>query len=496
MRRYLSLTCAALLTIATAVPSAVRAPEGWQANPRAQAPAQIDRTQPPKPGRIPELRVPTWTTTKLSNGAQLIVSERHDLPLVAFTITFIGGSNQFEKAEKLGVAAFTTAMLREGTKARDAEALALALQLLGTNVGAGVGDETGTVSFLSTTEKFAPTLEILADMLLNSTFPAPALDRLRAQRLIQLAQQEAQPGFVGNRVFSRVLYGNAHPFGWSPNAATIKAVTRDDILAFHKEYFQPGRAIVTVVGDIDAAGAKAAIEKSLAGWTGAGSKPSFTYPGVPEARPRTIYLVDKPGAAQSVFNIGLPGPPRNTPDYFAIQVMNFILGGHFQSRLNANIREEKGYSYGVRSGFTHGKGPGPFNAGGDVVSDKTDVALVEFMKELKGIQGERPITDEELREAKESLIQRLPNQFGSVSSIASSITSLYVNDLPVDYYQNYAKSVSAVTKEEVLRVAKKYVDLEHLNIVIVGDRKSIEAPLKAAAIAPIVVLDAEGAQKQ
>jgi zinc protease len=272
-------------------------------------------------------------------------------------------------------------------------------------------------------------------------------------------------------------------------------VTRDDVVALHREYFQPGRAIVTVVGDIDTAAAKAAVEKMLAGWTQGGTKPSFDYPPIPDARATAIYLVDKAGAKQSVFNIGLPGPPRNTPDYMALQVMNFILGGHFQSRLNANIREEKGYSYGVNSSFSYGKGPGPFRAGGDIVSDKTDAALVEFMKELRGIQGERPITDEEMQAAKDTLVQRLPAQFSSVSAIGATITSLYVQDLPADYYQNYAKAVRAVTREDVLRVAKKYIDLGHLNIVIVGDRASIEGPLKAAGIAPIVLLDQEGRQK-
>ena len=486
MRRHIafSTALALALTLAPARPARVEA--------RVQ---QFDRTKPPAPGKVPELKVPAWTTGKLSNGAQLIVAERRGLPLVSFSITFSGGANQFEKPDKLGVAAFTTAMMREGTKTRDAEALALALQMLGTTVGAGIGDESGSISFLSTTEKFAPTLEILADMLLNSTFPAPALERLRGQRLVSLANQNAQPGFIGDRVFSRVLYGTAHPFGQLPDEATIKAVTRDDVAAFHKEYFQPGRAIVTVVGDIDAATAKAAVEKTLAAWPTGGTVPSFDYPPIPDARATAIYLVDKPGAKQSVFNIGLPGPPRNTPDYMALQVMNFILGGHFQSRLNANIREEKGYSYGVNSGFAYGKGPGPFTAGGDIVSDKTDAALVEFMKELRGIHGGRPLTDEEMQTAKDTLIQRLPAQFSSVSAIGSTITNLYLQGLPPDYYQNYAKAVRAVTKEDVLRVAKKYVDLEHLNIVIVGDRASIEAPLKATGIAPIVILDQEGRQK-
>ena len=189
---------------------------------------------------------------------------------------------------------------------------------------------------------------------------------------------------------------------------------------------------------------------------------------------------------------GLPGPPRNTPDYFALQVLNTILGGQFQSRLNANIREQKGYSYGVNSSFNYGKGPGAFRAGGSIFSAKTDAALVEFMKELKGIVGEKPLTDEELKTAKESLIQRLPQRFASMSAISDAITGLVVQGLPDDYYQSYAKNVSAVTKEDLLRVAKQYIDLNHLAIVIVGNRAEVEGPLKATGIAPITVIDIEG----
>jgi zinc protease len=167
----------------------------------------------------------------------------------------------------------------------------------------------------------------------------------------------------------------------------------------------------------------------------------------------------------------------------------------FQSRLNANIREEKGYSYGVSSSFAYGKGPGPFRTGGDIVGDKTDAALVEFMKELKGILGDRPVTDEELQTAKDSLIQRLPGTFASVSAINGALTALWVQGLPDDYYQQYTKAVAAVTKADVLRVAKKYIEIDKLAIVIVGDRASIEGPLKATGIAPIAYLDIEGAPK-
>ena len=252
---------------------------------------------------------------------------------------------------------------------------------------------------------------------------------------------------------------------------------------------------MTVVGDVTAAGVKPVIEKALAAWPKAGARPAFTYPAPPQVQKTTIFLVDRPGAAQSTFAIGHPGPPRNTPDYYALQVMNTMLGGMFQSRLNANIREEKGYSYGVRSNFAFGKGPGAFRTGGDIVGDKTDVALVEFMKELRGMLGERPVTDEELNTAKESLIQRLPETLASVSAINSALTSLWSQGLPDDYFQQYSKAIAAVTKSDVLRVAKKYIEIDRLAIVIVGDRASIEAPLKAKNIAPIAYLDIEGVPK-
>ncbi|MEN3326789.1 MAG: zinc protease [Acidobacteriota bacterium] len=462
------------------------------ANIAALAQQTLDRTVVPPPGSSPVLRVPTWTKTQLANGATLIVSERHGLPLVSFQITFLGGSNQFEPEGKRGVASMTASMLSEGTATKTGDQLSDALQLLGTGISSGVGGEEGSLGFVSTAKNFEATLAILADEMLNSTFPADALDRLRGRTLVGLTQAKDQPVVVGAQVFNRILYGNAHPYGQRATENSVKAITRDDVVAFAKAYYQPGRAIVTVVGDITTPKAKAAVEKGLAAWAKAGDKPSFDYPKLPELQPAKIYLVDKPGAAQSVFNIGLPGPPRNTPDYFALQVLNTILGGQFQSRLNANLREQKGYSYGVNSNFGFGKGPGPFRAGGSIVSAKTDAALVEFMKELKGIVGERPITVEELKTAKDSLIQGLPQRFASVSAISNAITSLVTQGLPDDYYQQYAKNVSAVTKEDVLRVAKQYIDLNHLAIVIVGDRSEVEAGLKATNVAPITLIDIEG----
>lgn len=458
----------------------------------ASAQQGLDRKKIPPSGPTPALRVPAWSKSALANGADLIVSEKHDLPLISLSITFLGGDNQFESAGRQGVASLTAALLSEGTKTRDGEALSNALQLLGTAVTSNVGGESGSIGFVSTAARFRATLDILSDMLLNPTFPAAGLERLRGQRLVALTQARAQPASIAGRVFPRIVFGSNHPYGRVVTEESLKAITRDDIVAFHKAYYQPGRALITVIGDTTPAAAKPEIEKALAGWTKGGERPVFNYPPVADPRPTTIFLVDKPGAAQSTFAIGRPGPPRSTPDYYALQVMNTILGGMFQSRLNANIREEKGYSYGVNSNFGYGKGPGAFRAGGDIVTAKSDAALVEFMKELRGIIGSRPITDEELTTAKDALIQRLPGTFASVSSINSAITTLWTQSLPDDYYQQYAKRVAAITKDDVLRVAKQYVTVDKLDIVIVGDRSVIEGPLKATGIAPIVIYDIEG----
>lgn len=452
----------------------------------------LDRTKPPVPGPIPELRVPAWAKDTLANGAELIVSEKRDLPLVSFSLTLVGGANQFEPPDRTGLASLAASMMSEGTTTRDGEALSNALQLLGTSVSTSIGAESGTMSFVSTSSRVAPTLDLLADMLLNPTFPAESLERLRAQRLVALTQARAQTGAIAGRVFPRVLYGRDHAYGRVAGDESIKAVTRDEIAAFHKAYFQPGRALVTVVGDVSTSSVKPLVEKALRGWAKGGDRRPFTYPTLPQPKATTIYLVDKPGAAQSTVAIGHPGPARDTPDYYALQVMNTMLGGMFQSRLNANIREEKGYSYGVSSLFAYGKGPGPFRTGGEIVSAKTDAALVEFMKELRGIRGARPVTDEELQTAKDSLIQRLPGSFGSVGAINGAITSLWTQGLPDSYYQDYAKAIAGVTKEDVVKVANRYLDIDRLAIVIVGDRASIEAPLEATKIAPIERLDIEG----
>ena len=459
---------------------------------QARQTAKLDRTKIPEAGKTPALRVPTWSKSRLANGAEFVFAQKKGLPLVSVTINFVGGALQYEDPAKLGTASLTAQMLSEGTTTRSGDELSNAQQMLGTQIYTGVGTEGGSVSFTALSDKYEGALELAADMLLNPTFPAPALERLRQQRLVQLTQAKDQPNAISRDVFARVLYGDAHPYGRVVTEEHVRSITRDDVVKFHQEYFRPGRAIVTVVGDLDEARARAAFEKAFAQWTSGGERPSFAYPPAPSPKATTIYLVDKPKSAQSVFAIGIPGPPRDTPDFYALSVMNTIVGGLFQSRLNHLIREVRGYSYGVRSNFAYGRGPGAFLAGGAIVTAKTDSALIDFMNELRGAQGGKPFTEDEIRQGKDALVQSLPARFAAVNAANAAISQIYTQDLPASYYQEFAEKVNAVTTDDLVRVAKKYIDLDRLAITVVGDRAVIEEPLRRTGIAPVVILDIEG----
>ena len=456
------------------------------------AKSSFDRTVLPKAGADPVAKIPTWTKTTLSNGATLLVVERHALPLVSFTMSFVGGSNQLEPADKPGLGSLTASMMTEGTTLRSGDDISNALQLLGTTVGFGIGGESGSVQFRSLKDKFEPTLAIMAEELLHPSFPATALDRLKQRTIVNLRLNMDRTSGIAGVVYPKLLYTTAHPYGRTMSEESVGSITRDDVVAFHKAFFQPSRAFITVVGDITPADAKAKIERALASWPAGGSRATFDYPAPPAAKTTTVYIVDKPDAAQSTFAIGLVGPPRSTPDYYALRVMNNLFGEQFQSRINANIREAKGWSYGVSSGFSYGRGPGQFRAGGEIQTNKTDSALVEFMKEIRGIRGDRPVTDDELASAKAALIQSLPSRLASLAGISGMINEIYVNDLPEDYWSQFQAGVKAVTAADVQRVARQYMDADHLAILIVGDRAKIEAPVRATGVAPVVILDAKG----
>ena len=452
----------------------------------------VDRTLVPTAGVDPTAKIPIWTVSTLSSGARLVVVERHALPLITLSMNFVGGANQFDPADKPGVGSLTAAMMTEGTTARSGDEVSLALQTLGTTVGFGIGGETGTVSFRTLKNKFEPTLAIMVEEMLHPAFPDAALDRLKQRTLVNLRQSRDQTPGIASVVYPKLLYTTDHPYGRTTSEASVTSVTRQDIIAFHDAFFQPSHAVITVVGDITTADARASIDRALAGWTGTAGPVVFNYPTPPTPKPTTIYIVDKPAAAQSTFSIGVVGPPRNSTDYYALRVMNTIFGGLFQSRINANIREAKGWSYGVNSSLAFGRGPGPFVAGGDVQTNKTDSALVEFVNEFKGIRGDRPVTDAELKAAKAALVQSLPSRPATIGGVNSMVSEIFVNGLPEDYWTQFQREVNAVTGADVQRVARTYIDMDHLTILIVGDRAKIEGPVRATGIAPVVILDKNG----
>src|SRR3954469_10997485 len=296
-----------LLAGAVAVSTAVQAQK--PAAP-ANTKTSFDRTAIPKAPADPELRLPKWSVTTLSNGARLVVVEKHSLPLIAFTMNFIGGANQLEAANKTGLAQMTSSMMTEGATTKTGDEISNALQLLGTGgIGFGIGGEGGSVAFQSLTKTFDSTLAILADELLHPAFPEAALTRRKAQTALGLRQNRDRTAGIANVVYPTLLYTADHPYARSASEASVNSITRDDVVAFHKALFQPARATIPVVGDITPAAAKAKVEKAFAGWTG-GTPATFNYPAAPAPKPTTIYIVDKPGAAQSSFAIGGVGPSR------------------------------------------------------------------------------------------------------------------------------------------------------------------------------------------
>ena len=473
----------------TAVASGSLAAQQTAPKPTAKA-SSLDRTKRPTVGAAPIFKVPTWSVDTLSNGVRLIVVEKHALPLVSLSIHFDGGTDQL--GTKAGVAQFVGSMLREGTASRTADQLNNDLALLGNQVSFGVGNESGVAGFSSSlTRTFNQTLDIMLDMMLHSTFPAPPLERLRTQALSGYLRGQDVVGVIASQVTPKLLYGEL-PYGRVVNDDDLKAVTRDDVAMLAKQFFVPANATAYVVGDITRAEAKVKLEKAFTVWPKSGAKLAVQYSEAPAPGLTTIYLVDMPNKPQSQLVLARTGAPEYSPDMPTVDVMNAIMGGMFQSRLNANIREARGYSYGFGSRMSWQKGPGSLRAQGAVTREKTDSSLLEAMKEIRGMTGAIPITTDELTAAKNSLTLSLPSRIQSIDGIASVVSRIVDNDLPKDWWAQYIAGVNATSAADVSTAAKRYMDPDHLAIVIVGDASMIEAAVRATGIAPVVKLDKAG----
>lgn len=452
----------------------------------AQSP---DRSAPPKLGPPASLQLPQIHHFKLSNGLPVVLMEKSQVPLVQIDLMIRAGS-AMESADKTGLASLTADMLDKGAGSRDALQLADAVDFLGANLSAGAGQHTSVVSLNTPLSRLDSALALFADVALRPTFPNAELERLRKERLTTLLQWHDRPSSIASVLFNRTLFSDNHPYGRPSlgNEKSLRALTTADMKEFHYRYFSANNAALIVVGAVTVATLQSKLEASFGSWKHVLVQ-ERTWPGIKQIEKRQIYLADKPGAAQTEIRIGRIGVPRKTEDYFAITVMNTILGGSFTSRLNQNLREQHGYSYGAGSSFSFRPLPGPFVASAAVQTDVTDMALMEFMKELNRIL--ESVSDDELARGKNYVALGYPSEFQSVGQIAGNLQELVTYDLPDDYFNNYMSLILAVTKEDVQRVAKKYIDPEKVAIILVGDRTKIEKGVRALNLGTMQLLTIE-----
>jgi zinc protease len=449
---------------------------------------QPDRKQPPPLGPAPSLKLPAIQKLKLSNGLAVWIVEHHEVPLAQINLIVRSGSAA-DPIGKYGVGSLTAAMLDEGAGTRSSLELADAIEFLGANLSTSSSFDASSIRMSVPVSKLAEALPLMSDVALRPSFPASELDRLRKERLTGLLQARDNVGALAQLAFPRMVFGPTHRYGTSANGlpVAIEALTVDDLKTFYRSHFRPDNATLLVVGDLTPAAALPMLEKAFGGWKADGMVSLVAdVPNAPQLTKRQVYLVDKPEAAQSQIRIGWVGVSRSTPDYAVLEVLNTILGGSFTSRLNQNLREKNGYAYGASSGFDMRLSAGPFLAAAGVQTDKTADALREFFNELNGILT--PVPAGELAKAKNYVALGFPGEFETTGDMARKLEELVIYNLPESTFGNFVSSVTSVTAADVQRAAARFIQPERMAVVVVGDRKLIEGPIRALNLGPVTIV--------
>jgi zinc protease len=444
----------------------------------------------PKGGADPKFALPKMEKSKLSNGLEVWLVRQSELPIVSMNLVIKTGGTADTKS---GLANVTATLLDDGTKTRSAVDISNQMQSIGAQLGTGSDWDSSGVNMLTLTRNLDKALDIFSDVVVNPSFPDNELETQRRRAMGAFLQRKNNPNAVANVAYNALLYGKNHPYGrqLTGDEESIKSITKADIQKFYETYYRPNNSTLIVVGDADAKMLMPKLETAFANWKAA-DVPATSVPSAPTFEKPGIYIVDRPGAAQSVVTIGHVGVDRSNPDYFSLLVMNSILGGQFVSRVNLNLREEKGYTYGARTGWSFRKGAGPFSASADVQTAVTKESVEEFMKELNGIRGTIPVTQKELEYNKQSIIRRYPSGFETIGQISNQLSNLLIYGLSDSYFNEYIQKVNAVTVADINRVANKYLNPAKMAIVIVGDKKVIEPKLKEIGGYAITYLDADG----
>lgn len=448
----------------------------------------------PTPKADPRLTLPQIQRHKLSNGLEVVLVEHHELPIVTMNLVVKSGSAA-DPQDRAGLASLTADLLDEGTKKRSALAISNELTDIGARLGTSADWDSNSISITTLTRHLPRALDIYADVITTPAFLDDELKRARARRLATVKQQRDDASSIASIVYASILYGRNHPYGHPAigDEDSLNAIKAADVRTFYETFYRPNNASLIVVGEVRSATLLPQLESAFAGWKKA-DVPTIQIPEAQARQQAGVYIVDRPGSAQSVINIGHVGVARSTPDYFPLLVLNTMLGGQFVSRINLNLREDKGYTYGARSSFDYRLGTGPFVATAPVQTKVTKESVAELMKELRGVRGEIPITAKELEYSKQAIIRGYPRGFETPGQIAGRLSDVVLYRLPDDYFNSYIQRVAAVSLADVQRVANRYLDPSRMAILVVGDRKEIEPGLRSLETvgSTITFIDTEG----
>jgi len=458
------------------------------------ASAGADRSKAPDTGTPPELKLPKLQRTTLSNGLKVILAERHEVPLVDFTLASDAGFAS-DASTSPGTANLAMLVLTDGTRTRDALKISDELESIGATLKGSSNLDLSFVSLSALTAKLDASLDLFADVVLNPSFPENEIKREQKLVLAGIEREQNAPTTLALRLLPELLYGNGHPYAnpltGSGTKESVAKLTREDLIKFHDSWLRPGNSTLVVVGDTTLAEATPKLEKLFTGWKG-GNPPAKNVKTVPIATKSSVYLIDKPGALQSVIVAGVVAPPRANPQEIAIEAMNNSLGGMFGARLNMNLREDKHWSYGARTVVRDARSQRPFYAVAPVQTDKTKEAMVEMNKEFRGIVGDNPISSDELKKIQANETLKLPGSRETLEALSQSIVDLVQFGLPDDYYDTYAGKVRALKTSDVNAAAKEVVRADNLTWIVVGDRAKIETGVRELNLGEFRLMDIDG----
>ena len=451
--------------------------------------AEAWRLTQPKPAAVSTAPLPNAKTFKLDNGLTVYVVEQKALPIVAGQLVVRSGSAS-DPAGKAGLAGYTAAMLDEGTSKRDALQIAEQLEALGGSLGTGSGTDGSFINWSSIKTTAPQVMALASEVVLDPSFPAADVERVRNDRLTSILQQKDSPFQTAFRVLYSTMYGANHPYGHVAlgNDDEVKTITRDELVDFWRTSYAPQNAALVLAGDITQSEAKELAEKAFGKWRGSGREVPRPPMGTPI--PERVVIVDKAGAPQTAVAVAQIGMARNDPNYEKMNVMNQVLGGLFASRVNMNLREKHGYTYGAFSFQQDNRGAGPFVVGAAVRTDATGPAIEEMLKEVRGMQ-DAPVTADELSLAKESVSRSLPALFETSGSTVGTIGNLYLFELPPDYYAGLPARIANLSEADVQGVAKTFLKPNDMKVIAIGDRAVIEPQIEKLNLGTITYRGAD-----